>query len=223
MKKGKLIVIEGGDGSGKTTQIGLLKKHLDSQGVPWEAISFPQYGKNKYADQVENYLDGKLGKLDEVDPYSIARFYAEDRKTSRDLIDGWLKSGKLVIANRYITSSKAHLGANLEEVKREQFFKWVDDLEYKKNKMPKEDLTILLVVDPKVGQKNVLGKHNLDIHEKNLKHLMNANKIYLDLAKSEKNWVIVNCMYNGKMRSRQDVHKDIVKVMENMLLSLHEN
>ncbi len=219
MKKGKLIVIDGIDGAGKTTQIELLKKYLDSQGIPWEALSFPQYGKNKYADEVKDYLDGKLGKLDEVDPYFIAEAYASDRETAKNIIDGWLEQGKLIISNRYISSSKAHLGSNLPENKKEGFLKWIDDLEYKKNKMPKEDLALLLVVDPKVGQKNVRDKHNPDIHEDNLKHLIEANKIYLELSKKEKNWVVVNCMDNGKMRARLDIQKDIVKIIENVVSS----
>lgn len=213
MKKGKLIVIDGTDGSGKTTQINLLSKWLDLQGVPWEAISFPRYGQNKYADQVTKYLEGKFGDIKKVDPYKIAEFYAGDRLLAKDLINGWLNSGKVVLANRYVSSNKAHMGANLPEKDREKFFKWLDELEYKKNKIPKEDLTILLVVDPKVGQKNVSGKGKKDIHEGNLKHLEEANKIYLKLSKMEKNWIVINCMKDGKMRSPDDIHKQIVKIL----------
>ncbi len=208
-KKGKLVVIDGTDGSGKTTQIELLKKNLDSQGVSWEAISFPQYGKNEYVLEIEKYLEGKMGAIDTVDPYFIAHLYAGDRKTARDLIKGWLEEGKLVIANRYISSSKAHLGANIPSEKREDFFKWLDSLEYGENGMPKEDLTILLVVDPDVGQKNVRDKHRPDIHEDNLKHLIEANKIYLELA-TKYHWIILNCMENGVMRSREAIQKDLL-------------
>ena len=213
-----LIVFEGTDGSGKTTQIDLLSKELKIRRIDFEVISFPQYGKNKYADQIVDYLEGKLGDINEVDPYEIAKFYASDRKTARDLINGWLESGKLVIANRYISSSKAHLGAYLDEDKRQQFIKWVDDLEYQQNKMPREDLTILLNVDPKVGQENSQNKNHPDLHEDNLKHLETANKIFLELGE-ENNWVVVDCMKEGKMRTPEDIQGEIVKIVDNIISS----
>ena len=153
MSKGYLIVFEGIDGSGKTTQIEFLSQYLATQGQALRAwgvkvISFPQYGQNEYADRISDYLSGKLGKLSDIDPYEMAKLYASDRKTVRDLIKGWLKSGKLVISNRYISSNKAHQGANLPKEKRAEFFKWLDELEYQTNGMPKPDLTILLKVDP---------------------------------------------------------------------------
>lgn len=212
---GLLIVFEGIDGSGKTTQIDLLKKYLAIRGIAWETVSFPQYGKNKYADYIFDYLSGKI---ENADIYDLAKVYASDRKTARDLITGWLKSGKLVIANRYVSSSKAHLGAHLPENKREEFIKWVEQLEYQENQMPREDLTILLEVIPKIGQKNSQAKDHPDLHEDDLKHLEKANQIFLKLAK-EKNWVVVECMSNGKMKSPEDINKEIVKLLQSMVLS----
>lgn len=207
-KQGLLIVFEGIDGSGKTTQIELLKKFLALQGVAWEAISFPQYGKNKYADQIESYLKGNIS----YDSYSIAKAFAGDRLLAKPRIVSWLKKGKLVIANRYASSSKAHLGANISETEREDFFKWLNELEYKTNDIPKEDLTILLNVDPKISQKN-LGEGN-DIHERSLKHLTEASKIYLQLAKSNSNWYVVECIKAGKMKPREEIHKRIMEILD---------
>jgi len=207
--QGKLLVFEGIDGSGKTTQISLLSQYLKQQGIAFEVISFPQYGKNKFAKEIFDYLSGKLGKLNELDPYAIAKLYAEDRKTVRDKIQSWLDSGKLVLANRYISSSKAHLGANVLE-KREDFIKWIDEMEYKKNGMPKEDLTILLKVDPKIGQKHSQTKNKPDIHEDNLRHLTKTSEIFLKLSQTEKNWVVINCMQNGQMRVPQEIHQQII-------------
>lgn len=217
MKKGKLVVIEGGDGSGKTTQIDLLSQSLKEKGIDFEIISFPQYGKNQFADQIEDYLDGELGKLEEVDPYFIAKAYASDRQTAKDLINSWLKAGKVVVSNRYVSSSKAHLGANLPLEKRKEFFRWLDVLEYQQNGMPKEDLTVLLAVDASIGKENVSRKHDPDIHEDNLKHLEKANKIYLDLARDE-NWVVINCMNNHQMKSKENIQKDLLDSLS-MLLS----
>ncbi|MBI2039809.1 dTMP kinase [Candidatus Microgenomates bacterium] len=210
MSKGELLVIDGIDGSGKTTQIELLKKYLFSKNIPFEVISFPQYGKNEYADRIADYLSGKFGEISDIDPYEMAKLYASDRKTIRDSIFGWLKEGKLVIANRYIASSKAHLGANMNEEKREKFMEWIDQLEYQTNGMPKPDLTILLKVDPKVGQENALKDHKVDIHEKSLEHEQKAAKIYFELSEIEENWQVIDCMRNGGMRTPQDIHNEII-------------
>lgn len=211
MKKGLLIVFEGIDGSGKTTQIDLLSQTLLQKGIDFEVVSFPQYGKNEYADKVHDYLSGKFG---EINPYSIAKVYAADRKTVREQILGWLENGELVIANRYISSSKAHLGANLDVDRREEFMRWLDELEYQENGMPKPDLTILLKVDPKVGQENALKDHKVDIHEKSIEHEEKAAKIYFELSQSEENWVVVNCMENDKMSPEEEIHRVILKIME---------
>lgn len=213
-KTGYLIVIEGIDGSGKTVQIELLKQALTSQGVPWEAISFPRYEDNVYGELVGRYLAGEFGQIDEVSPYFSALAFAGDRLLAKSLIGNWLAEGKLVLSNRYVSASYAHLGANLPLEKRIRFFKWLDRLEYETNGLPKEDLTILLTVDPKIGQKNVLKEGRTDIHEANLRHLKEADKIYLELAKKEPNWYVVNCMRGGKMRSPEDIHKQILTIVK---------
>lgn len=209
-KQGVLIVFEGIDGAGKTTQIDLLTKTLK---VPYEVISFPRYGDSKYADLVKSYLEGKLGNIRDVDPYFIAKAYASDRLLAKPLIEDWLKKGKLVIANRYVSSSKAHLGANLPQGRHKDFFKWVDKLEYETNKMPSEDLIILLAIDPSLGQKNAQYEHKSDIHEKSLKHLEEANKIYLKLAKDDSSWYVVDCMRDGKMKTKEDINRQILKIL----------
>lgn len=213
MRNGKLIVIDGIDGAGKTTQIDLLKKYLKGRNIAFEMISFPQYGKNEYAKQIKDYLEGKLGKIEDVEPYFIAKIYAADRLTAKDLINGWLSSGKLVIANRYISASKAHLGANITRDKQEEFLNWLDELEYQINGMPKPDLTILLNVDPKTGQENALRDNQEDIHEKSREHEEKAAKIYLELSQKENNWVVVDCMKDGKMKSKEEIHKKIMEIL----------
>jgi dTMP kinase len=222
MKKGYLVVFEGVDGAGKTTQINLLAKLLKSEKIPYEVISFPQYGKNKYAGQIQDYLSGKLGSLSNVDPRKVAKAYASDRLLAKAEIEQWLREGKLVIANRYASASKAHLGANMPENKREAFFKWLEDLEYGINQIPKEDLTILLEVDPKVGQKNV-ASDKPDIHEESLRHLEKASKIYLQLAKNNPTWYVVDCMKNGGMKTRVEIEREVTSVILNELKDIYSS
>lgn len=213
MSKGKLIVIEGIDGSGKTTQIELLKQYLASQGWSLQTISFPRYEDNIYGKLVKRYLEGEFGSINNVNPCLMALAYAGDRHLAKKQMNEWLEGGKLVLANRYVSSSKAHLGANLEDEKREEFMRWLDELEYEENKIPKEDLTILLNVDPKVGQKNLQIKNTPDIHENSLKHLEDANKIYLQLSQKEENWVVLECIENGQMKSAEKIHQGIVEII----------
>lgn len=210
--QGKLIVIDGIDGAGKTTQVELLAKYLKQRSISFELISFPRYGDNLYGKLIKRYLKGEFGSINEVNPYLMALAYAGDRALAGSQIKKWLEEGKLVIANRYISASKAHLGANLPEGKREEFIKWLDALEYETNKLPKEDLTILLTVDPKVGQKNVSGRHT-DIHEQSLKHLEQAQEIYLRLAKGENNWYVVGDMKDGGMKAREEIHQKIMRIV----------
>lgn len=217
MTKGKLLVIEGIDGSGKTIQIELLKHYLASQEVLWEAISFPRYEDSLYGKLIRRYLEGEFGSINQVNPYLMALAYAGDRALAKPLIKSWLSSGKLVIANRYVSASKAHLSANLPEGQREEFMRWVDQLEYQTNALPKEDLTILLNVNPKIGQQNVQNKNTKDIHEDSIKHLEEAAKIYLELSQAEPNWKVVNCMISDKIRSKEDIHKEITALVDDSL------
>lgn len=214
--QGMLIVIEGIDGAGKTTQIELLTKYLNERSIPHEVISFPRYEDNLYGKLIRRYLKGEFGSIQNVNPYLMALAYAGDRTLAKPLIESFLNGGKVVIANRYASSSKAHLGANLPEDKREEFMRWLDELEYQTNGVPKEDLVILLKVDPTIGQKNVRGEHK-DIHEKDLSHLKKASDIYLELAKAEENWQVVNCVVDDKMRSKEDIHKDLTALLEDRL------
>lgn len=215
MKQGILIVVDGIDGAGKTTQIDLLSKYLQEKNIPFEVISFPRYEQNIYADLVTRYLEGEFGTISDVNPYLIALAYAGDRLLAKSLIEEWLNMGKIVLANRYVSSSKAHLGANVPSEKREEFMQWVEKLEYQINGVPKEDLTIFLNVDPKMGQQNATKDQLKDIHEESSNHLKNASKIYLELSKAEENWKIIECMEEAKMRSKEDINQDLINILRN--------
>lgn len=208
-QKGFLVVIEGSDGSGKATQLEFLKKTLEEKAVPFEVFDFPRYEDNVYGQLVKRYLNGEFGE--NVSPYLASLPFAMDRLLAKPLIEQAMKAGKLVLCNRYVSSNKAHMGANLPQEDREEFINWLNKVEYEVNGLPKPDLTIFLNVPAAIGQKNITGEK--DIHEKSLKHLAEANGIYQKLSQTESSWEVVECTENGQMKSPEEIHRKIIAIV----------
>ena len=143
--KGKLIVLEGTDGTGKTTQVGLMAQRLEGAGVPFRRVKFPRYG-SPFAAPVERYLQGDLGKRPgDVSAYAASTLYAVDRYASyrqewREEYEG----GKLILADRYTTSNAVHQAPKLPEEERWTYLNWLFDLEYNRLALPEPDLMIYL-------------------------------------------------------------------------------
>ncbi len=213
---GKFIVIEGTDGAGKTTQIKLLESALKKESIAYKVIDFPRYKDNEYGKLIRRYLLGEFGNLENVSPYLASLPYAGDRLLAKPQITKWLEQGKLVIANRYAASNKAHMVVKLPLEKRQKFIDWLDNLEYKVNKIPEEDLVILLFLNhPKIAQKNInIRGRQKDIHEDNLKYQKEVSYAFLNLSKQEKNWQVVNCAKNNKMRKPEEIHKEILSILK---------
>ncbi|MCB9358325.1 thymidylate kinase [Candidatus Woesearchaeota archaeon] len=201
--KGKLIVIEGTDGSGKATQSKLLVEKLKQQKNDVEYVEFPQYG-TPGAAMVEQYLNGKFGTAEEVGPYRASIFYAIDRYAKSKDIQQWLDQGKIVICNRYTSANKGHQAGKLkDDDKIDGFLDWLDDLEFNLFKIPKPDKIFLLYMPCEIGQKLVdkkghrdyVGGEKKDIHEADINHLKDAEAAYMYVAKKE-GWEIISC-YDG--------------------------
>lgn len=220
-KKGFFLVIDGTDGSGKATQIDLMKIALTNLKVSHEIIDFPRYEDNLYGKLVGRYLKGEFGGLDQVSPYLASLAYAGDRMLAEPLMKKWLQQNKLVISNRYVPSSKAHQSAKLPKKEQASFMQWLDELEYRTNGIPREELVIFLYVPPQIGQKLVeqkesrsyMGGKGKDIHESNLQYQIDSSKLYLQQAKKEKHWVVIKCTKKGQMRSREEIHAEIMQVL----------
>jgi len=221
--KGKFIVIEGTDGSGKGTQFKLLVEKLRKEGFQVETADFPQYGK-KSAGLVEEYLNGTYGSADEVGPKLASVFYAVDRFDASFQIRKWLEQGKVVISNRYETSNRAYQGQKIaDKEQRKQFFDWVTNLEYDIFKIPKADLTILLHVPAEIGQELVAkkAKRNYtekthDIHEVDTELLKRTEQVYLSLAE-EDDWAKISCITEGALMSIEDIHEKVHNVVKEFL------
>jgi dTMP kinase len=143
--RGKLIALEGIDGSGKGTQLDLLASELDRRGLDTFRISFPRY-ESFYGKLVGRYLNGDFGSLDAVDPHLSALLYAGDRLEAKPEIEAALSAGKIVLADRYIGSNMAHQSARVPPEQREEFFAWLKRLEYGLYALPMEDLVVYLRV-----------------------------------------------------------------------------
>lgn len=207
IKKGKFIVIEGTDGSGKGTQIKPLVEYIKTKGQMVQIIDFPRYDDNVWGKLVGRYLKGEFGGLN-IDPHLAALPYVLDRVLAKPLIDGWLEKGNLVIANRYASSNLAFMAAKLPRGQWNSFIGWLEKAEYEENKIPKEDLVMLLNVTPSVSHKNIekkgkrkyLGEEVKDIHENNLDYQSKVAKVYLHLAKNRSHWRVIQCMDRDKLK-----------------------
>ncbi|OGZ01323.1 MAG: hypothetical protein A2946_00300 [Candidatus Liptonbacteria bacterium RIFCSPLOWO2_01_FULL_53_13] len=228
MKKeqGRFIVLEGTDGSGKTTQFKALVARLKKEGIAVKTVDFPQYGKES-SYFVRQYLNGKYGGLKEVGPYRASLFYALDRFDVGENIRAWVAEGKIVLANRYVSSNMGHQGAKFKTPsERRAYFKWLYRLEYKTLGIPRPDLTIVLHVPAATAQKLVdkkgareyIGGIKRDIHEADLAHLKRAEQTYLDMVKMfPKEFVLVECVKQGRLRSVSEIREDVWRVVKKKL------
>lgn len=209
---GKFIVIDGTDGSGKTTQLGLLKERLTAAGYDVKVADFPQYN-TKSAGPVEEYLSGKYGQVDEIDAYKASIFYAVDRYDASFQIRRWLAEGKIVLANRYTSANMGHQGCKISNpLERRVFFNWLYDLEYKIFAIPRPDLSLILHVESTLAQQlarerareDWVGKKN-DIHEDSLDHLKKAEQVYLEIADSFPDFRLITCTKDQKILDREEI------------------
>lgn len=222
-RKGKLIVIDGTDGSGKGTQTDLLLKYLDEKKKKNKYIDFPRYYTSFHGKMVGRYLKGEFGGLNSASPYLTSLFYAMDRLTARDEIIDWLEEGNTVVANRYTTSSMAFQTARIDKSKREEFLKWLYEMEYKEHKLPKEDVVIFLYVPVEISQKLIEKKDGRgymkgkkkDINEADASYQKEVLKLYLELAKKYNHWEVIKCVDSrGKLLPIAKVHGKIVAALK---------
>ena len=220
MSKGKLIVVEGAcDGIGKTTQFELLKKHLIDDGKKIYSHHFPTYNSIQ-GKPVEEYLAGKYGKPSELSPYFINTIYAEDRAITwnKDLKKRF-EDGEIIVLDRYTTSSIIYQAALIEDIEeRKKFIDYIYDYEYNKLGIKKPDHVIFLyapfdlVTEIRNARKENDGISN-DVHEANLDFM---HKVYDNamFVADYLSWDKVRCDKDGKMRSIEDIHKDVYKIVK---------
>ena len=223
--RGKLIVLEGIDGSGKRTQLDMLARALSERNVPLRQISFPRY-EGLFGRLVARFLNGDFGPLDSVDAHFSALLYAGDRYEAKSIIEADLAAGHTVLADRYIGSNLAHQGARVARESRDEFIEWLKKLEYEIYSLPPEDLVIYLRVPVAeahrlVGLKSARDYTKLqrDILESNIAHLEAAADVYDQLAR-QPNWLKIECFDEAAnaLRSPDAIQAQILTAIETRIL-----
>ena len=212
---GKLIVIEGLDGSGKSTQLELLPKGLKEKGIDCRTVSFPNYEDDSSA-LVKMYLSGQFGKKPgDVNAYAASSFYAVDRYASYKKDWGnYYNDGGVIVSGRYTTSNAVHQCSKLPEEEWESFLSWLYEFEYKKLGIPAPDKVIFLDMPTQVSQKLLDKRYSADgghkdIHECDLEYLNKCRKAALFTA-DYSGWIKISCAKDGQPRSIEDIAADVL-------------
>ena len=211
---GKLIVIEGTDGSGKSTQFRMMSEHLENDKIAFKHLVFPRYAEESSA-LIRMYLGGQFGsKPSDVNAYAASSFYAVDRYASYKMDWGqWYEDGGLVLSDRYTTSNAVHQASKEPGERRDAFLHWLYDFEYSKLGLPKPDLVIYLDVPTDFTEKLLRHREQdtnttADIHEQDMTYLATCRETGRAAA-AYYGWTTIACVKDGVMRSIEDIHQEI--------------
>lgn len=221
--KGKIIVIEGTDGSGKATQTQLLLEKLEKENISCKVISFPRYNTPTGRIIGQCYLGKKglgegdiswFGEADKVNPKIASLYYAADRLAAKEEIERLINSGTTVILDRYVESNMGHqAGKERNAEKREEIIKFINDFEYGMLNLPKPSLVIFLYMPLEKAVELRKKRGEGDGHESNIEHLKRAEETYIYLA-GKFNWKRINCVLNDKIKTPKEIHEEVIKMVD---------
>ena len=219
---GKLIVIEGTDGSGKSTQFKLLTQRLTDGGQAFKQLVFPRYDQPSSA-LIRMYLQGQFGsKPSDVSSYAASAFYAVDRYASYKQDWGeWYEQGGLVLSDRYTTSNAVHQASKEPEESRGEYLRWLYEFEYDRLGLPRPDLTVYLDVPTNFTERLMRRREQAtntqaDIHEQDLEYLARCRRAGRAAAEFY-GWTVIECVRDGVMRSIEDIHNEIYAHVASLL------
>jgi dTMP kinase len=223
--KNRFIVIEGLDGSGKSTQIDLLLKYLKGTNTPYRYLHFPRTEDGFFGDLIARFLRGDLGPLASVHPYLVAMIYAGNRYDSAVKISDWLREGLNVIADRYVVSNIAFQCAKLTGKKDQEALRdWILDLEYRYYRIPRPDINVFLDVPFRFTERKLTQARKgndrdylegkTDIHEQDLEFQKKVRNVYLGLAGTGNDVQILDCRdEHGEMLPPGDIFEKIRELL----------
>ena len=216
--KGKLIVIDGLDGSGKSTQLDLCAQHFEKMGKQCKKISFPDYS-NPSSALVKMYLAGEFSdNADDINAYAASSFYAVDRYASyKQFWEKDYSGGAFILAGRYVSSNAIHQMVKLDKSCWDAYLDWLGDYEYDKLGLPKADAVIFLDMPIEVSQKLLTKRYDgdeekKDIHEANVEYLIKCRESAL-YAAQKLSWNVVECSENGEPLTREVILERILKII----------
>lgn len=223
-QRGTLIVIDGIDGSGKATQAALLAKALKKKKVPVRTIDFPRYEDNHFGKLVGECLRGDHGDFVALDPKIASVLYAADRFETKDTIIKWLVEGYTVITDRYVSASQIHQGGKIRDTRqRTDFLLWLNTMEYDVFKIPRPQIVVFLDASPAISKQMLANKDQetkktylrgkKDVAEEDAVYLANSRKSAQWILAHEPNWHMVQCGAGGTIRSREDIHKEVLHIV----------
>lgn len=219
----QFVVIEGLDGSGKSTQMKLLSEYLQTKSVPYKYLHFPRLEEGIYGDLVARFLRGEMGAIDQVDPYLVALIFAGDRMDAASQIRNWISDGYLVIVDRYVYSNIAFQCAKIDSPEeRDRLRDWILEYEFVYNKLPRPDVNLYLDVSLEFTRKQLNNLRNgddraylkgeRDIHEENMDFQERVRQIYLSLQDHVEDLLLINCMDDsGKILAPDAISNLILK------------
>ncbi|MGI6028820.1 MAG: dTMP kinase [Candidatus Heteroscillospira sp.] len=218
---GKLIVIEGIDGSGKSTQYAKLKTRLEDEGRAFRSLVFPRYDKPSSA-LIRMYLGGEFGSdPDAVNAFAASSFYSVDRYASyKTEWEEYYRAGGVLLSDRYTTSNAVHQGAKVPDGERAAYFSWLEDFEFVRLGLPRPDKVIYLSVDVETSMRQMKARQENtgtrgDIHETHAEYLKSCIEAGIS-ACEHYGWTKIDCVRGGAMRSVGDIHEEIYSAVSNL-------
>ena len=216
---GKFIVIEGTDGSGKTTQTEALLHRLKKEGVNSESIRFPQYEKNLFGNLIRECLDGKHGDFISLDPKIASVLYAADRFETISKIKDWLDEGKVIVADRYVSSNQIHQGGKIKDEKeRAKFLNWLSAMEYDTLRVIKPDAVIYLDVPFQISEDLISRREGIkDVADSDFDYLKNSKEAGEFMVSRENFWTKIICAPNDELLPIEEIHEMIWEKVSEMI------
>ena len=222
-----LVNIEGIDGSGKGTQAARLQARLVAQGCRTELVSFPRYRQTHFGQKVADFLNGRFGQLNEVNPFLASLLYAGDRFESKNWLADAIDNHDVVIFDRYVASNMAHQASKLDGAERTELIGWIEQLEFGIYELPRPDLCVLLDIPPQIAQQLIARKaprdyteQAADLQESDSNHLERTRQVYLELARTRPGWNCVSCVQDEQLRAADEIEAEIWSLVQPVLLAL---
>jgi len=225
-RKGVFVVLDGPDGSGKTTQVALLADRLKRMGKKVAIVDFPQYDKSFFGAMVGQYLKGEYGDVFKISPYLSSLLYALDRWSAAEQIRKLLKAGTIVLANRFTSSNIIHQAAKFTtEKERTEYNAWISQVEFKELHVPKPNRVVFLDVPPNISwglierrnRKNHPQGSKRDKHESSRSHLRKAYESARKYASRHPDWMVVSCARGKRLFSPEEIHERVYTSLRRVL------